>query len=149
MEIIKTPFDGILLVKPDVFADERGYFFESFNYQKFLRVIKHDSSLTQHYTMSFLPVWLFLIIYHHLFYYATLIFFIYGLFRFRKEIIKNSYLIMFLVYAAAGIAMTMAADADVRFKFPYMFVIFICNAFFMAEFLKFKLTTEATSFGQH
>jgi dTDP-4-dehydrorhamnose 3,5-epimerase len=36
MEIIKTPFDGILLVKPDVFEDERGYFFESFNKQKFL-----------------------------------------------------------------------------------------------------------------
>ena len=36
MEIIKTPFDGILLVKPDVYEDERGYFFESFNYQKFL-----------------------------------------------------------------------------------------------------------------
>ena len=36
MEIIKTPFEGILLVKPDVFTDERGYFFESFNYQKFL-----------------------------------------------------------------------------------------------------------------
>jgi dTDP-4-dehydrorhamnose 3,5-epimerase len=36
MEIIKTPIEGILLVKPDVFADDRGYFFESFNYQKFL-----------------------------------------------------------------------------------------------------------------
>jgi dTDP-4-dehydrorhamnose 3,5-epimerase len=36
MEIIKTNFDGILLVKPDVFADDRGYFFESFHYQKFL-----------------------------------------------------------------------------------------------------------------
>jgi dTDP-4-dehydrorhamnose 3,5-epimerase len=36
MEIIKTPFEGILLVKPDVFTDERGYFFESFNNQKFL-----------------------------------------------------------------------------------------------------------------
>jgi dTDP-4-dehydrorhamnose 3,5-epimerase len=35
MEIIKTPFEGILLVKPDVFSDERGYFYESFNKQKF------------------------------------------------------------------------------------------------------------------
>jgi dTDP-4-dehydrorhamnose 3,5-epimerase len=35
MEIIKTPFEGILLVKPDVFTDERGYFYESFNKQKF------------------------------------------------------------------------------------------------------------------
>jgi dTDP-4-dehydrorhamnose 3,5-epimerase len=36
MEITKTPFEGILLVKPDVFTDERGYFFESFTYKKFV-----------------------------------------------------------------------------------------------------------------
>lgn len=35
MEIIKTPLEGLLIIKPDVFEDERGYFFESFNYQKF------------------------------------------------------------------------------------------------------------------
>ena len=31
MEIIKTNFDGLLVIKPDVFTDSRGYFFESFN----------------------------------------------------------------------------------------------------------------------
>jgi dTDP-4-dehydrorhamnose 3,5-epimerase len=36
MEIIKTHIEGILLVKPDVFADDRGYFFESFNNKNFL-----------------------------------------------------------------------------------------------------------------
>jgi dTDP-4-dehydrorhamnose 3,5-epimerase len=36
MEIITTPFNGILLIKPDLFADDRGYFYESFNKQKFL-----------------------------------------------------------------------------------------------------------------
>ena len=36
MEIIKTHIEGILLVKPDIFADDRGYFFESFNNKKFL-----------------------------------------------------------------------------------------------------------------
>ena len=35
MEIITTPFNGILLIKPDIFADERGYFYESFNKKKF------------------------------------------------------------------------------------------------------------------
>ncbi|MBK7632525.1 MAG: dTDP-4-dehydrorhamnose 3,5-epimerase [Ignavibacteriales bacterium] len=37
MEVIKTEFDGLLIIKPKVFGDERGYFFESFNdvnYQK-------------------------------------------------------------------------------------------------------------------
>jgi dTDP-4-dehydrorhamnose 3,5-epimerase len=36
MEIIKTPLEGLLIIKPDVFEDERGYFFESYNYDKFL-----------------------------------------------------------------------------------------------------------------
>jgi dTDP-4-dehydrorhamnose 3,5-epimerase len=31
MEIIKTDFNGLVVIKPDVFADKRGYFFESFN----------------------------------------------------------------------------------------------------------------------
>jgi dTDP-4-dehydrorhamnose 3,5-epimerase len=38
MEIIKTPLEGLLIVKPDVFEDERGYFFESYNYDKFLGI---------------------------------------------------------------------------------------------------------------
>jgi len=37
MEIIKTPLEGLLIIKPDVFEDERGYFFESFNQEKFLK----------------------------------------------------------------------------------------------------------------
>lgn len=37
MEIIKTPLEGLLIIKPDVFEDERGYFFESYNYDKFLK----------------------------------------------------------------------------------------------------------------
>jgi dTDP-4-dehydrorhamnose 3,5-epimerase len=37
LEIIKTDIKGLLIIKPKVFGDERGYFFESFNeinYQK-------------------------------------------------------------------------------------------------------------------
>jgi len=36
MEIIKTPLTGLLIIKPDVFEDDRGYFFESYNQEKFL-----------------------------------------------------------------------------------------------------------------
>ncbi|MDO9154326.1 MAG: dTDP-4-dehydrorhamnose 3,5-epimerase [Paludibacter sp.] len=36
MEIIKTPIQDLLIIKPRVFADSRGYFFESYN-QKSLR----------------------------------------------------------------------------------------------------------------
>jgi dTDP-4-dehydrorhamnose 3,5-epimerase len=31
MKIESTPFEGLFVLKPRVFADERGYFFESFN----------------------------------------------------------------------------------------------------------------------
>jgi len=35
MKIIKTGFEGLYIIEPDVFKDERGYFFESFNKEKF------------------------------------------------------------------------------------------------------------------
>ncbi|HEU4718186.1 MAG TPA: dTDP-4-dehydrorhamnose 3,5-epimerase family protein, partial [Bacteroidia bacterium] len=35
MKIETTPIDGLLVIRPDVFADSRGYFFESFNKKKF------------------------------------------------------------------------------------------------------------------
>lgn len=33
MNIIETPFEGLLIIEPRVFNDDRGYFFESFNQQ--------------------------------------------------------------------------------------------------------------------
>jgi len=35
MKIIETPIPGLLIIEPRVFADERGYFFESYNETKF------------------------------------------------------------------------------------------------------------------
>ncbi len=35
MKIIETPIPGLLIIEPRVFADERGYFFESFSETKF------------------------------------------------------------------------------------------------------------------
>ena len=35
MEVVKTEIDGLLLIKPKVFNDTRGYFFEGFNKNKF------------------------------------------------------------------------------------------------------------------
>lgn len=35
MEIIPTEIPEVLIVKPQVFADDRGYFFESYNLEKF------------------------------------------------------------------------------------------------------------------
>ncbi len=36
MEIITTKIKGLLIIKPDVFEDPRGYFFESYNREKFV-----------------------------------------------------------------------------------------------------------------
>lgn len=38
MEIIKTKIDGLLIIKPKVFFDERGYFYESFNENQFAKI---------------------------------------------------------------------------------------------------------------
>jgi dTDP-4-dehydrorhamnose 3,5-epimerase len=37
MEIIKTEIEGLLIIKPRVFEDGRGYFFESYSREEFLR----------------------------------------------------------------------------------------------------------------
>ena len=37
MDIIKTAIDGVLILKPRVFTDARGYFFESFNKRDFFQ----------------------------------------------------------------------------------------------------------------
>ncbi len=36
MEVIKTSIPDLLIIKPEVFEDQRGYFFESYNRQKFV-----------------------------------------------------------------------------------------------------------------
>ena len=35
MEVIKTPIEGVVVLEPKVFGDERGYFFESFSQREF------------------------------------------------------------------------------------------------------------------
>ena len=35
MEVIKTPIEGVIIIKPRLFEDKRGYFFESFSERDF------------------------------------------------------------------------------------------------------------------
>ena len=35
MEVIKTPIEGVLIIEPKVFGDNRGYFFESYSLREF------------------------------------------------------------------------------------------------------------------
>ena len=41
MKVIKTEIEGILVIEPDVFGDNRGYFFESFNKKQFEEAVGH------------------------------------------------------------------------------------------------------------
>lgn len=47
MIIEETGFEGLLVFKPNVFGDHRGYFFESFNQQKFGQLTGHDITFVQ------------------------------------------------------------------------------------------------------
>ena len=37
MEIIKTPIEGLLVINPKIFGDDRGYFFESWSEESFVK----------------------------------------------------------------------------------------------------------------
>ncbi len=47
MEIIKTKFAGLTIIKPKVFFDDRGYFFESYNYQKLKQETQIEDNFVQ------------------------------------------------------------------------------------------------------
>src|SRR5690606_6313834 len=47
MKIIDSPFKSCFLLKPDIIEDERGYFFESFNAQKFQQVTGFSVNFVQ------------------------------------------------------------------------------------------------------
>ena len=39
MNVIKTKIDGLVIIEPKLFVDERGYFFESFNQRDFISAV--------------------------------------------------------------------------------------------------------------
>ena len=43
MNVIKTSIDGVVIIEPRLFKDVRGYFFESFNQQKFEEKVCHTT----------------------------------------------------------------------------------------------------------
>ena len=45
MEVIKTELDGVLILKPKIFNDARGYFFESYNKRQFEQAIGREVEL--------------------------------------------------------------------------------------------------------
>ena len=47
MKLIKTDIEGIVIVEPKVYGDERGYFFESFNAERFFAETGVDVTFVQ------------------------------------------------------------------------------------------------------
>jgi len=47
MNVITTPLEGVLVLEPRVFGDDRGYFFESFNARRFKELSGVDPVFVQ------------------------------------------------------------------------------------------------------
>lgn len=47
MEVIKTEIDGVLIIEPKIWGDDRGYFFESFNAKEFEEKTGTDVTFVQ------------------------------------------------------------------------------------------------------
>ena len=47
MEVLKTAIEGLLIIEPTVFGDSRGYFFESYNKQRFNEATGVDIDFVQ------------------------------------------------------------------------------------------------------
>lgn len=47
MKVQKTPLDGVLILEPRVFGDDRGWFFESFNVARFNELAGNDVVFVQ------------------------------------------------------------------------------------------------------
>ncbi len=54
MDIINTPIEGLLIIKPRIFGDERGYFYESYSQREFdekvapIRFVQDNQSYSQY-----------------------------------------------------------------------------------------------------
>ena len=52
MEVIKTAIDGVVIIEPKVFNDQRGYFFESFSQREFEAKVRKINFVQDNESMS-------------------------------------------------------------------------------------------------
>lgn len=115
--------------------------FNNFNLLNFLKALKEHISLENilgGFSTIQIILWGLLLLYHHLIYYFILFFFIFGLIKFRKKVFTNIDFNMLLLFITIGIIMTLVAVGDPRYKYPYMFIIFIFNSLFISKYLIVK-----------
>jgi hypothetical protein len=115
--------------------------FSNFTLYNFLKALKDHiplGSVLGGFTGLQIILWVLLILYHHLIYYFIILFFIFGLIKFRKVVFNNPDFNMLLLFITIGITITLIAFGDPRFKYPYMFIIFIFNSLFISKYLLAK-----------
>jgi hypothetical protein len=115
--------------------------FDNYNLLDFLKGIKEHipmgTSFHQYSTLKII-IWGLLQIYQHLFYFFILFLFIFGIIKYRKNIFKNTNYNLLLLFSFVGIMLTLAAVGAPRYKYPYMFIIFIFNSLFISMYLSEK-----------
>lgn len=52
MNVIKTEIDGMVIIEPRLFKDDRGYFFESFSQREFDEKVDHVEFVQDNESMS-------------------------------------------------------------------------------------------------
>ncbi len=52
MEVIKTAIDGVVIIEPRVFGDDRGYFFESYSQREFEKKVRKINFVQDNESMS-------------------------------------------------------------------------------------------------
>ena len=52
MEVIKTGIEGVVVIEPRIFKDERGYFFESFSQREFNEMVMPVNFVQDNESMS-------------------------------------------------------------------------------------------------
>ena len=111
--------------------------FSNFTLFNFLKAIKDHvplDNILSGFTSVQIIIWALLILYHHLIYYFFLFFFIFGLIKFRTIVFNNPDFNMLLLFITIGIIITLIAVGDPRYKYPYMFIIFIFNSLFISKY---------------
>ena len=53
MKFVNTPIEGLVIIEPKVFGDDRGYFLESYNKKEFVKVIGNTSFVQDNESKSF------------------------------------------------------------------------------------------------
>jgi hypothetical protein len=112
--------------------------FNNFSLYNFLKAVKEHiplSNVIGGFTGLQIIIWALLILYHHLIYYFIIIFFIFGLMKFRTIVFHNPDFNILLLFITIGIIIILVAVGDPRFKYPYMFIIFIFNSLFISKYL--------------